>query len=355
MNIKDRLILEEYKKEKPSFIKLEEEVDSILRGLVKESGILVTGIEHRLKREKSLEGKLYKNGDVYQKLSDITDILGARIICYFGDDVDKMGRLIEKSFKIDWNRSSDKRELIAADKFGYLSLHYICSLPDNGSYPEELCGKRFEIQIRTILQHAWAAIDHDLGYKSEFGVPRAVARSFARIAGLLEVADNEFIRTRDELNNYIDDTREKIINDNAGDVLIDMISLNEYMKRNKKMRVFLEELAAIEGSEISDVDPEGYIVQLKWLGIETIGQLQEFFERNRDTAFAIAEESLKGSELDILASNAALRFLCRAELLNGNYTEEKAAEFISLSVSDKSRAESQAKRLFATYNEIKNK
>lgn len=353
MNIKDRMILDEYKKEKPNFIKLEQVVDKILRDTVSESGVMVAGLEHRVKGEKSLEGKLYKNGDWYQKLDDLTDLLGARIICYFGDDVDKMGKYIENMFEIDWEHSSDKRALIKADTFGYLSLHYICSLPKGKGYPDEICGKRFEIQIRTILQHAWAAINHDLGYKSEFGVPRAVTREFARLAGLLEIADDEFMRARDHINSYANETREKIINDNAGDVLIDMISLREYMLRNKKMRAFLENLASIEGSEISDIDPESYIAQLKWLKIETIGQLQEMLENNKAIAFKLAEKVLKGSELDILSSNVGLRFLCRAQLLTGGYTEAQAAEFIALSVNKSERATRQAKHLFKMYDDIK--
>lgn len=353
MNIKDRMILDEYKKEKPNFLKLEEIVDEMLSGTVKDSGVMVAGIEHRVKGEKSLEGKLYKNGDWYQKLTDLTDLLGARIICYFGDDVDKIGKIIEKMFVIDWENSSDKRALIKADTFGYLSLHYICSLPENAGYPSELCNKRFEIQIRTILQHAWAAINHDLGYKSEFGVPRTVTREFARLAGLLEIADDEFIRARDHINQYADETREKIINDSADDVLVDMISLKEYMLRNKKMRAFLKDLAAIENSEISDIDPESYIGQLKWLKIDTIGQLQNMLNKNKDIALKLAEKVLKGSELDILSSNAALRFLCRAQLVTGGYTEDQAAEFIALSVSKKERAQRQANRLFKMYANIK--
>ncbi|MGN0115368.1 MAG: RelA/SpoT domain-containing protein, partial [Acutalibacteraceae bacterium] len=144
MNIKDRMILDEYKREKPNFIKLEQVVDKMLHDMVAESGVMVAGVEHRVKGEKSLEGKLYKNGDWYQKLDDLTDLLGARIICYFGDDVDKVGKLIEKMFEIDWENSSDKRALIKADTFGYLSLHYICSLPEGKGYPDEICGKRFE-------------------------------------------------------------------------------------------------------------------------------------------------------------------------------------------------------------------
>ena len=240
-----------------------------------------------------------------------------------------------------------------ADAFGYLSLHYICSLPEDEDFPEELCGRRFEIQIRTILQHAWSDINHDLGYKNQFGVPRAITRELARLAGLLELADNEFVRVRDDMNSYIEETRRKIVEDNADDVLIDMISLDEYMKGNARMREFLGQLASIENSEISEVNPEAYIQQLKWLKMETIGDIQKMLERNRELAFRLAERVLKGSELDILASNVALRFLCRAELLSGGYTMEQAAEFIALSVNKKERAERQAQRLFKTYEEIK--
>ena len=353
MNIKDRMIMDEYKKQKSDFQQLGEVVYGMLRKLVDDSGILVTGIEHRVKGEKSLEGKLYKNGDYYQKLDDLTDILGARIICYFGDDVDKVGKLVEQAFVIDWENSSDKRALMKADTFGYLSLHYICSLPFDGGYPKEICGKRFEIQIRTILQHAWSAINHDLGYKSQFGVPRAVTREFARLAGLLEIADDEFVRVRDNMNDYTEQTRQKIINNEADDVLIDMISLNEYMLRNKRIRTFMEKLAAIEDSEISETDPENYIGQLQWLKIETIGELQKMLDRNEDIAFELAKKTLSGSELDILSSNVALRFLCRAELLTGGYSQEQAAEFIALSVSKTERAKRQAKHLFKMYDDIK--
>ena len=353
MNVKDRMIMDEYRKQKDAFTRMGDVVHEMLRQIVDDAGILITGIEHRVKGEKSLEGKLFKNGDWYQKLDDLTDILGARVICYFGDDVDKVGKLVEKSFVIDWENSSDKRALIKADTFGYLSLHYICSLPSDAGYPDDICGKRFEIQIRTILQHAWSAINHDLGYKSQFGVPRMVTREFARLAGLLEIADDEFIRVRDNMNRYTEETREKIIHDDATDVLIDMISLNEYMLRNKKMRIFLQNLADIEGSEISETDPESYIPQLRWLKLETIGDLQNMLDRNSDLALQLARKTLSGSELDILSSNVALRFLCRAQLLTGGYTEEQAAAFIALSVHKEERALRQAKHLFKMYADIK--
>ena len=353
MNIKDRMIMDEYRTQKDDFIRLGETVHTMLRSMTKDAGIPVMSIEHRIKDEKSLEGKLYRKGDGYQSLDDLTDILGARIICYFNDDVDKIGHLVEQTFVIDWDKSSDKRALMKADSFGYLSLHYICSVPQGGDCPEEMCHKRFEIQIRTMLQHAWSDINHDLGYKSQFGVPRAVTREFARLAGLLEIADNEFVRVRDDMNRYTEETKRKIIENDADDVLIDMISLDEYMRSNGQMRDFINRLAAIENSEINEINPEAYIPQLKWLKIETIGDLARMLERNEEPAYKLAERVLKGSELDILASNVALRFLCRAELVSGGYNAEQAAEFIALSVNNKERAARQAKRLFKMYADIK--
>lgn len=353
MNVKDRMIMDEYRTQKDDFIRLGETVHTMLRSMTKDAGIPVMSIEHRIKDEKSLEGKLYRKGDGYQSLDDLTDILGARIICYFNDDVDKIGHLVEQTFVIDWDKSSDKRALMKADSFGYLSLHYICSVPQEGDCPEEMCHKRFEIQIRTILQHAWSDINHDLGYKSQFGVPRAVTREFARLAGLLEIADNEFVRVRDDMNRYTEETKRKIIENDADDVLIDMISLDEYMRSNGQMRDFINRLAAIENSEINEINPEAYIPQLKWLKIETIGDLARMLERNEEPAYKLAERVLKGSELDILASNVALRFLCRAQLVSGGYDEEQAAEFIALSVNNKERAARQAKRLFKMYADIK--
>ena len=353
MNIKDRMIMEDYRRYKDDFIRLGDIVHEKLREIADDAGILVMGIEHRVKSEKSLEGKLYKNGEWYQKFDDLTDILGERVICYFGDEVDKFGKLVEKEFVIDWENFSDKRALIKADTFGYLSLHYICSLPEDKGYPKELCGRRFEIQIRTILQHAWSAINHDLGYKNKYGVPREVTREFARLAGLMEIADDEFIRVRDAMNRYTEKIHEKITGDSADDVLIELVSLNEYMQLNPKMQGFIKRIAEIENSEITFVSAENYVAQLKWLKLETIGDLHNALEKHGELAFKLAEKTIKGFELDILVSNAALRFLCRAILLGEGYSEQQAAEFISLSVNKKERAEKQAKRLYKTYNELK--
>ncbi len=345
MNLKCRLILEEYKKQRDDFVKLGDAVHEILTDVIDELGLTVLTVEHRVKAEKSLAGKLERKGDGYNTLDDITDILGCRVICFLSDEIDKIGKKVEEKFVIDWDNSSDKRALIKEDSFGYLSLHYICSLPFGDKWPNEICGKKFEIQIRTILQHAWSAIQHDIGYKSDFGVPREINRQFARLAGLLELADDEFVRTRDSMVAYTEDIRKRIITDDADEVVINMISLNEYVLHNQKMQALIKEIAEIAGAEINEIDPENYIPQLAFLGVKKLGDIEKMISENYALAIKLADKALAAANLDIVSSSVALRFLCRAELINKNYDYDKIVEFLKISLRSADKAERQAKYL----------
>ena len=64
-----------------------------------------------------------------------------------------------------------------------------------------------------------------------------------------------------------------------------------------------------------------------------------------DLTMALARKALSASELDIVSSSVALRFLCRVELLNKNYDFDKIAEFLKISLGTKEKAERQAKYL----------
>ena len=345
MNLKSRLILEDYRKQREDFVKLGDEVHAILTNITKELGLTVLAVEHRVKEERSLAGKLERKGDMYNTLDDITDILGCRVICFLSDEIDKIGKKVEENFVVDWENSSDKRALIKEDVFGYLSLHYICSLPFNQKWPNEICGKKFEIQIRTILQHAWSAIHHDIGYKSDFGVPREINRQFARLAGLLELADDEFVRARDNMYAYTEDIRKRIITDDADNVIINMISLKEYVLHNKKMQGLIKEIADICGAEIKPIDPESYIPQLAFLGVKKLGDIENMITDNYDLAVKLAKKALSMANLDIVSSSVALRFLCRAELLNKDYDLDKIVEFLNISLQSKEKAQRQAQLL----------
>jgi ppGpp synthetase/RelA/SpoT-type nucleotidyltranferase len=159
------------------YLKLETEVAVRFNEQILQNNVQIASLESRIKNEASLIGKLQRKGYKYQTLNDITDIWGLRIIAYYNEDVDRIASIAEKMFDIDWANSVDKRKMHQTDSFGYNSLHYICRIPKsvyyNPEYPE-LNDIRFELQMRTALQHVWSAIQHDIGYKTEIeasGVP----------------------------------------------------------------------------------------------------------------------------------------------------------------------------------------
>ena len=176
-------------------------LEALILSTVEANGIQVLSVTSRVKSKASVRRKLERT-DREGDIRSLTDILGIRIITYFRDEVDAVARLIEEEFKIDAERSVDKRAALDPDRFGYLSLHYIAQLTQNRSQLVEYrtyAGVLFEVQIRSILQHAWAEIEHDRGYKSEAEVPRAVRRRFSRLASLLELADDEFLGLRERI------------------------------------------------------------------------------------------------------------------------------------------------------------
>ncbi len=349
MTAHEQQILNEYREQKPQFEQLAQTADQILNAAVAKSGAQVYGIIHRVKEQNSLAGKLHRKGDKYTSLSDITDILGFRIICYFADDVDAIAQAVSDAFDIDWDNSIDKRNVLDVNSFGYMAVHYICSLKDDGSVPAELKGKRFEVQMCSLLQHAWAVMNHDLGYKTKFGIPQAVSRDFSRLAGLMEIADEHFSRIRDTVSTYTEDVHQKIVTDASSDIPIDAVSLAEYMKYSHKMRSFLDQIAQTCHAEIFDDTPENYIEQLSWLHKTKLGDIQAMLEENGPLASRIAQKTLSEYELDIFAASVGLRCLCHAELIAKGFSLQQAADFFNLSLNNKERALQHAKELLDTY------
>lgn len=338
-------ILKDYRDNIEKYKKICAYFTKFLKKKTAENNILTFAVENRVKSEQSLLGKLQRKGEKYSTIEDITDICGGRVICYFSDDVDKVAKIVEESFEIDKENSIDKRKLLDPSSFGYLSLHYVCSMTEEKGFPKELCGVKFELQIRSVLQHAWSAIDHDLSYKSEVGIPRNIIREFARIAGLLEIADEKFIEIRDSVNNYIKKVKEDLSSEDLPDLNIDVISLYMYVVHNKEMQQYYEEIAQHTGAAISQTSAENYTSQLEYLGVKTLKQLQEMLHENKDVALKIAAAVLKNKGVDELPLDIGLRLLCYAKILNDDMPLEKIVEFSNIALSDVKLAKQQAERL----------
>ncbi|WP_433724555.1 GTP pyrophosphokinase [Nocardia sp. CA-129566] len=177
----------------------------LISELLREAHLHVHSLGYRVKGRDSAGRKLARGGAKYAGYLDLTDLLGIRIITYFSDDVDNVAAALVPEFDIDEENSVDKRAALGVDSFGYLSLHYIARLNSVRSQLVEyrrFNGRKFEIQIRSILQHAWAEIEHDLGYKANRALPDEFRRKFSQLAGHLELADSQFINIRDGLGSY---------------------------------------------------------------------------------------------------------------------------------------------------------
>jgi Uncharacterized protein conserved in bacteria len=220
-----------YDKNKLKFNICTSEVSKLIEKILNNQGIAFQSIAHRVKSENSFLKKCEK--EKYDKPEEqITDMAGIRIITYTNKEVEQICNVINNEFDIDINNSGNKADNLGDDKVGYLSVHYVAKLnASRNELPEyyEIKNLKFEIQIRTLLQHAWAEIEHDRNYKFNGKLQKDLKRRFYLIAGVLELMDHEFEKLSYEIDEYAKDVSARIKNGDFN-VTIDSTSLLEYMR-----------------------------------------------------------------------------------------------------------------------------
>lgn len=316
-----QMILDDYRENLESFNKMKDIVESTLHKLVSDNGLYVNAIEARIKTEESLTGKLERKGHKYKMLDDITDILGARVITFYTDEVDKIAALVEKNFDVDWNESVDKRKLIDLDRFGYQSLHYICRIPKHiFADPEhpEINSYRFEIQMRTALQHVWATINHDTGYKSGIEIPKEHLRNINRIAGMLELADEQFSRIRMEISEYRRNVQALVADGNFAQVPLDGDTFRSYLDL-EPFNKLANRIALINQAEIYEDNLLPYLEVFSKMKFKTLGDIEKLINDYSDDAYQLALHQIAGTDLDIIALSVTIQNLCCVYTLRQGY------------------------------------
>ncbi|MBO4839909.1 MAG: hypothetical protein J5524_02280 [Bacteroidaceae bacterium] len=303
------MLLQQFRELRPTLEQLADKAYNLLRQALQEQGIYVTALEYRVKTEKSLAGKLELKGAKYKSIEDITDLVGLRVITFYTDEVDKVAVIAKRVFDIDWQESVDKRKLHELDAFGYNSLHYICRLKTGGP--------RFELQMRTALQHVWSTIEHDTGYKGDVKIPSEYKRQFSRLAGMMELIDDEFSRLRSVLTDYRRQTLALVKSGKLDDVPLSQETFRSYLELQPFNRLN-HRIAAVNQAEIFPVSMMSYLPVLESFGLETLGDVQRFIDENSDDAYQLALSQLAITDLDILSSNTALQYLCLVNVLKQN-------------------------------------
>jgi putative GTP pyrophosphokinase len=275
----------------------------LILDLIKSNNLRVHSVTYRVKDRKSISDKINKSAeDKYHCLDDIEDICGNRIITYFPDEVDAVAAIIQNEFDIDYNSSVDKRAILDPDRFGYLSLHYIAKLSKQRLRLTEYtrfkkC--RTEIQIRSILQHTWAEIEHDLGYKTKLAVPRHIRRRFSQLAGLLELADDTFVQIRNTLSDYESNVSDRI-KKTPESVQIDQASLLTFVKQSKVLVQIDRQIALrTRGVPYTKTIADYVAVQipkLDYINIKNIAELSDHLNVHKDRIIKLAVAFLSKPE-----------------------------------------------------------
>lgn len=312
LDFHSQMILDEYIEKQPVYQKIHDIVREQLEKCVHENKLYVTAIETRIKAEKSLAGKLALKGYKYNAITDITDILGARVITFYSDEVDKIAALLENIFEIDWSESVDKRKALELDQFGYMSLHYICRIPESlycDPAQPDINKVRFEIQMRTALQHVWATMNHDIGYKSGIEIPREHLRNLNRIAGMLELADEQFSRIRKEITDYRRNVQSLVASGNFDEVPLNGDSFRSYLTL-KPFQQLINKIATINQAEIYEDNLLRYLDVLQKMGFKTLGDIEKLKKDYSESAYQLALHQFAATDLDILALSVAVQDLC---------------------------------------------
>lgn len=194
----------------------------VLRG----GSIAIHQVTSRAKLPASVRTKL-RSKKYVDPATQMTDLLGVRVITTYEHGVRDSTDAIRNAFRIDEENSIDKTSTLGEDKFGYRGVHLVAKIR-TGSLDKagEILKSTFvEVQIRSVVEHAWAEIDHELRYKSGIPFPHELDRRFNAVAGTLEMVDREFSAIVRDLISVVDRLAESYRHDGVNDQTLDTAAL----------------------------------------------------------------------------------------------------------------------------------
>ncbi len=257
--------------------------------LLRAADIDVIQVEARTKDVGSFIEKITrKRRENSDPFVSITDLVGLRVITYYLDDVARVGDILQAEFEIDADKSMDKSQSLASDQFGYRSSHYVGKIRDPRAKLIEWSPFKdliVEVQVRTALQHAWAAVNHKLQYKSPDEAPAALGRRLYRLSALFELADEQFAVLRD-VSKATDVAYRDEVGEGRLDVPIDASSVPAYLNvspRMKALRDLLQEAGFRTNEAGAELpaerlarDRSDLVAVLRQYGFQTLADLDAY-------------------------------------------------------------------------------
>jgi putative GTP pyrophosphokinase len=235
---------------------------SLIEASLQDANVQYQSVQVRVKTRKKLREKYLDSTKNYERLDDITDLAGLRVITYYEDDVDRVAEAIKREFDIDSANSLDKRDT-EPDRFGYNALNYVCKHLEKRTSDVEykkFAGVRCEIQITSILRHAWAEIEHEW-YDLKDAYPETVKRRFYLLAALLELAESEFRDIRKSRTQYERSVAVRV-EAQVPDLLVDAVSMRSFIEQEPLVAEIDKSIAAILGRDLLEAISDYSVEQI---------------------------------------------------------------------------------------------
>lgn len=235
-------------------------------------------LEHRTKTVESFAEKLTRKG-YGQPFAEMTDLSGLRVVLHTLDQVEHVGALIAQEFTIDRERSVRKSERLEPDRFGYLSDQYIVRIgPSRVGEPDwvPFADYAAELQVRTALQHAWAAVEHSLNYKTKTAIPQSLRRRLYRLGALFELADHEFADIAEQAGRLQREYKEGVRAEHL-EVELNADSLRAYLEGSGVAAWWIKQLTLAEYLfEARPINSLHEIEMARRVGMQTLDDLNDF-------------------------------------------------------------------------------
>lgn len=279
-------VLEEFESRKGKLESFCAKAKSLIEGSLEDAGIKYRSVQWRVKSKKKLRKKYLDPEKNYKKLDDITNLAGLRVITYYEDEVDAVANVINREFEVDPDRSIDKR-ITEPDRFSYRAINYVCrhlkKRLDDVEYKKYI-GVWCEIQITSILQHAWSEIEHEW-YDLKDAYPDKIKRRLSRLVALFELAESEFLALKMERSNY-----QKSIDIQVAvelpDVPLDPVSMRSLLTLDTVVAEFDREVGKVLGASIAPILSEKVVALISksanLAGLSTVNEVRVHLRRYRD-------------------------------------------------------------------------
>jgi len=242
-------------------------------------------LEHRTKDVEAFREKITRPGKSYSDpLREVTDLCGIRIILRRISDVEQVVGMLKEEFDVDEKNSVYKGAELGVDQFGYTSIHLVVStLASRAALTEwrPYADLKAEIQVRTILQHAWALISHSFDYKVGADIPKEFRRRLFRLSALFELADEELDQLVDDIQLKVESYRASLTAGNKA-IELNIDSLRAYIETSQEVQYWNNYLRTHTGQNVATWgDLSRDIRFANYCGIKSLEQINQLLSQAR--------------------------------------------------------------------------